>query len=181
MIEPEDTVNHTEHTNPPVAGSTQGPRLKATTAALMAGAGHAGTFLALGGGSLWLAVRGMDALPAVQKLFVAGLYMQVLPAIGFAVVARHLSRFGRSQAAIAAGALSLVSLLLMGVGTLQTLGGGVGQSFLLALSLVLVTAIGVGVVGTRVGHVMKDQFEHEPVLIQDSQRRPPGSSPRVRP
>ncbi|MDH3222233.1 MAG: hypothetical protein OEO23_00845 [Gemmatimonadota bacterium] len=172
----EDPRNRISHPNPPVALPTQVPRLRATTAALVAGAGHAGTFLALGAGSLWLAVRGMDALPAVQRLFVGGLYMQVLPAIGFAVVARHLSRFGRSQGAIAAGALSLVSLMLMGVGTLQTLGGGSGQSFLLALSLVLVTAIGVGVVSTRLGHVMKDQFESEPVLVQDTQRRTPGAS-----
>ncbi|NNF26992.1 MAG: hypothetical protein HKN73_07230 [Gemmatimonadetes bacterium] len=153
-----------------VARSTQmpaGPRMAASTAALVAGAGHGGTFLALACGSLWLALQGAEALPLVQKVFVAGLYAQVLPALGFAVVARHLSRVGRPPAAMAAGGLSLVSILLMGVGTLQVVGAGVAQSFLLALSLVVVTAIGVGVLGGRLATMMKDHFEPEPVVIPE--------------
>ena len=155
---------------PPVARPTHmppGPRMAASTAAMIAGAGHAGTFLALSAGSIWFVLQGSESLGIVQKVFVAGLYAQILPALGFAVVARHLSRFGRPSAAMAAGGLSLVSLLLMGVGTLQVLGGGVAQSFLLALSLVVVTAIGVGVLGSRMASVMKDHFEPEPVVIPE--------------
>lgn len=158
----------------PVARATQmptGPRMAASTAAMVAGAGHAGTFLALGCGSIWLALEGAESLPLVQKVFVMGLYAQVLPALGFAVVARHLSRVGRPPAAMAAGGLSLVSLLLMAVGTLQVSGGGVVQSFLLALSLVVVTAIGVGVLGGRLASTMKDHYEPEPVVIPDVESR----------
>ena len=152
----------------PVARARQmppGARAAASTAALVAGVGHAGTFLSLSCGSLWLAAQGAGAFPLVQKVFIAGLFAQVLPVLGFAVVARHLSKSGRPPAALAAGGLSLVSLLLMVMGTPQVLGGEVPQAFVLALSLVVVTAIGVGVLGARLAATMMEHYEPEPVVL----------------
>lgn len=150
----------------PVADAPPG-RLRATSAAALAAVGHGGTFLALGAGSLWLAVRGADALPLVQKVLVGGLYLQALPAVGFALVAGHLARFGRPSAAVAAGALSLVSVLLMAVGAMQSLGTGVVQTAFLAVALVVVTALGLGVLTSRMAHAVKDRFETEPLIALD--------------
>lgn len=154
----------------PVAAA-QPPRLRATSAAVLAGIGHGGTFLALGAGSVWLAATGGDALPLVHKLFVGGLYLQVLPAAGFAVVARHLARYGRPTAAAAAAGLSLVSVLLLGVGGLQALGGGFVQTAFLAVALVLVTALGLGVLTSRMAHAVKHRFEAEPLIAVEPELR----------
>lgn len=147
----------------PVAGAPPA-RARASAAAILAGIGHAGTFLALGAGSLWLAVEGIDALPLVQKVFVGGLYLQALPAVGFGLVASHLTRFGRPSAAAAAGTLSLVSILLMAVGVMQPLGAGTLQTAFLLMALMVVTTLGLGMLTSGLAHAVKHRFEPEPLI-----------------
>lgn len=123
----------------------------------MAGLGHVGTFATLTAGSLWLVVGGADALPAARSVFVAGLYLQALPALGFALMAQHFSRYGRPMTALSASAMSIASLALMGVGAVQLLGPSPLQPAFLSTALILVAAVGLGTTASRFAHAMRNR------------------------
>lgn len=155
VIGPQEDV-----TNPPqtVAGSRWlTHRLRAGVGLAMAGLGHAGTFAALTAGSLWLAVGGAEALPAARSVFVTGLYLQALPALGFALMAQHFSRYGRLRTALGAAAMSGASVALMGVGAAQLLGPNLVQPLFLSTALVLVASVGVGATVSRFAHALRNR------------------------
>ncbi len=122
--------------------------------------GHAGTFAALAGGALWLAVRGPLGLPEARGVLTAGLWMQSLPVVGFALLTHGLANDGRAWAASGASGLAGASLLAMLLGLAQMGASEVPSSTLAAATLIL--TFGVAAIATAAvvracrGHVETD-------------------------
>ena len=154
----------------PVAGSRWlTSRIRASVGAVLAVVGHGTTLLTLGAGTLWLGFMGGEGLATARSLFVLGLYAQVLPAAGFALMTRHFSRVGTRGSALGTGLLSFSSLALLGVGAVQSLGSAPLESALLGTAIVLATGAAIGIVGTRLGSALQQRlldFE-TPRMVED--------------
>ena len=155
-----------------VARGAHRPRTLAGAALLLAGAGHMGTFLALGAAGLWLAIRGPGAFHSVQALLAGGLYLQLLPAVAFIGIARDGLRHGKAPASLAAAGLSAVSLGLMGTGLVQMAGGAAGFPVLLTLVTACAGVVGLGIVAGGAARLIRDRHESEPLIIVEPTVRP---------